>query len=320
MSLLKKDIKMCAALLQEYDLKNDAMFEPAKLIFKGVGDKDVYNITAPFEDEGEYVIAGRVEARDSEHSQIMFFVEQDGEWVLRDGSPALTLQDPFCTRIDGMLVLGGVEIFPHPNPTPEHILSWRTVIYKGACIAKLERFFSGPDGMKDLRVVQMQDGHIGVFTRPQGEKGGRGKIGFTRIPALTDLTIELIDETPLLADQFADSEWGGANEIHVLSNGLLGVLGHIACYDEQHHRHYYPMVFVIHPVTGKYSDLELIAIRAKTLPGEPKRIDLLDVMFSGGIIRECDGTAYLYTGISDAESHRIKIPDPFLKYETLGAF
>ncbi|NIK78101.1 hypothetical protein FHS15_003239 [Paenibacillus castaneae] len=313
--LIKNEVKTCAALLNEYLNKGEHTANAVKLSFTGVGERDVYNITAPFEDEGEQVIAGRVESRDSEHSNIMFFVERDGAWVPRDGMPELTLQDPFFTRVNGELVLGGVEVYPHP--VNEGALAWRTVMYKGKRLQDLSLFFTGPNGMKDLRIAELHDGSIALLTRPQGEKGGRGKIGFMRLSSLAELTIEQIEQTPLLQNQFIEAEWGGGNEVHVLSNGLIGILGHIASFDDAENRHYYPMVFAINPITGEFSDIELIAIRDKFLPGESKRKDLVDVVFSGGLVRREDGTADLYAGISDAEAHRITIPDPFQKFEGL---
>ncbi|UNK20271.1 DUF1861 family protein [Paenibacillus sp. N3/727] len=313
MELNKGSVKTCETLLQEYNAHAPLAQNAEKLVFTGVGDKDVYNITAPFEDEGKQVIAGRVESRDSEHSEVYFFVEQDGKWVPLEGAPTFTLQDPFQTHIGGELVLGGVQIYPHP--TMENALMWRTVFYKGKNIASLQPFFKGPDGMKDLRLVELQDGSIGVFTRPQGDKGGRGKIGFARVNRLEDLSIDLINDTPLLDGQFTDEEWGGANEAHLLKNGYLGVLGHIASFDAQGDRHYYPMVFALDPATGQFSDIELIAVRNKFLPGAAKRSDLEDVVFSGGLVRNGDGTATLYAGISDAEAHRLTIADPFVKFE-----
>src|SRR5690606_41921346 len=80
-----------------------------RLRFGGVGNRDVYNITAPFTDRGEPVIAGRVERRDSEDSEVMFFREQGGVWHPRRGDPVFPLQDPFFSRIHGELVGGGVE-------------------------------------------------------------------------------------------------------------------------------------------------------------------------------------------------------------------
>ncbi|WP_424768716.1 MTP-1 family protein [Paenibacillus sp. sgz302251] len=313
--LIKNEVKTCATLLEQYLEKNKPVINPVKLLFKGVGDRDVYNISAPFEDDGEQVIAGRVESRDSEHSHIMFFVERNGEWIPREGMQELELQDPFYTRVGGEIVLGGVQVYPHP--TNAGALAWRTVMYKGKRLRELELFFTGPNGMKDLRIAELHDGSIVILTRPQGEKGGRGKIGFMRLASLAELTIEKVEEAPLLNEQFIDAEWGGANEIHLLSNGLVGVLGHIASFDEAGDRHYYPMVFALNPFTGEYTDIEIIAIRDKFLPGESKRTDLVDVVFSGGLVRKKDGFADLYAGISDAEAHRMTIQDPFLKFERL---
>ncbi|PPA69878.1 MTP-1 family protein [Jeotgalibacillus proteolyticus] len=305
-------IKTCEVLLEEYK-KTEAPVYPEKLLFKGAEGRDVYNITAPFWDEGELVIAGRVEARDSEESEVHFFVEQGEVWVPREDTPVFKLQDPFFTRISGELILGGVQTFPHPQL--EDALSWRTVFYKGASIARLEPFAHGPDGMKDLRLIELQDGKVAVITRPQGEKGGRGKIGFTVISSLSELTIETVEGAPLLEGQFTDEEWGGGNEAHLLSNGLVGILGHIASFDGEGSRHYYPMVFTLNPETGETTPIELIAVRNDFLPGPSKRPDLEDVVFSGGLIRKENGKAELYAGISDAEAQKITLNDPFLRYE-----
>lgn len=317
MKLKKSEVKTCNVLLKEY-LAGYADAAPSieaeKLSFDGVGDKDVYNITSPFEDEGEYVIAGRVESRDSEYSEVVFFVERDGKWIPRKGAPVLQLQDPFQTRIGGELIVGGVQIYPHPEK--EGALMWRTALYRGGRISELGLFFTGPDGMKDLRLTELPDGGIGVFTRPQGEKGGRGQIGYFRTASLDDLSVQSIENAPLLERQFIPEEWGGANEAHMLKNGLIGVLGHIACYDESGDRHYYPMFFVLDPATGEYSDIELIAVRANFMPGPAKRADLQDVVFSGGLVRQADGKAVLYAGTSDAQAQRITISDPFGRFES----
>ncbi|WP_212774418.1 MTP-1 family protein [Polycladomyces abyssicola] len=313
-TLKKSGVQPSSVLLEKYTKNEQKPYNPTKLNFTGVGEKDVYNITAPFEDSGETVIAGRVEPRDSEHSEVIFFVRRGEQWIPKEGAPVFALQDPFFTRIGGELVFGGVEVFPHP--ADERAMSWRTVFYKGANIHRLEKIFTGPDGMKDLRLIELPDGSIGVLTRPQGDKGGRGKIGFVRIPSLDHLTLEVIHEAPIL-DQFMEEEWGGANEAHLLSNGLIGVLGHIARMDEEGNRHYYPMVFALDPTTGEHSDIQLIAARSDFLKGPAKRPDLADVVFSGGLVRKKDGTADLYAGVGDAEAQRISMRDPFLAFEKI---
>ncbi|PZD97010.1 hypothetical protein DNH61_05025 [Paenibacillus sambharensis] len=305
----------CDLLLKEFHVREVPVLQTEKLAFTGVGSRDVYNITAPFTDEGTILLAGRVESRDSESSDVMFFAQQEQVWAPKHELPVFHLQDPFITRVGGELIMGGVQTYP--NPEDENRLMWRTVLYRGQRVSELRPFFTGPDGMKDLRLVELEDGGIGVFTRPQGIKGGRGKIGFARTASLEELTMELIAEAPLLEEQFTDAEWGGVNEAQMLSNGLIGVLGHIARFDEGNNRHYYPMIFVLDPDTGWYSDIELIAVRNNFLPGPAKREDLHNVVFSGGLVRNPDGTAVLYAGISDAEAHTMTIPDPFQRFEAL---
>lgn len=305
--------KSVETLLASYRQSGHLATGAEKIRFAGTDGRDVYNISAPFDVDGETVIAGRVESRDSEQSDIFFFVERDGVWEPKADAPVFALQDPFYTRIHGELIIGGVETFPHPEL--EGMLGWRTVMYRGHNLAGLQHFFSGPDQMKDLRIVQQQDGSIGVFTRPQGAKGGRGKIGYASVPDLAHLTVGIVDEAPLLEGQFSDEEWGGANEIHLLRNGLLGVLGHIARFDREGNRHYYPMVFIFDPKTRTFSDMKIIAERSNFVSGPSKRPDLHNVVFSGGLIRLPDGTAYLYAGTSDAEAQKIRIRDPFIEFE-----
>lgn len=303
----------CQQLLAVYKEKKPNCFGE-KLQFVGVGQRDVYNITAPFVDGTELVIAGRVEERDSEDSQVIFFVERDGKWSPKEDAPAFRLQDPFVTRIGGELIFGGVQISPHPEK--EGQLNWRTLFYRGSDLNSLHYFAAGPGGMKDLRLVELADGKIGVFTRPQGKVGGRGTIGFIKINSLAELTVENIEQARLLMNQFLPEEWGGVNEVHLLKNGLLGVLGHIACFSAGEYRHYYPMVFPFDPELEIAGPMEIIACRDDFPAGPAKNEKLADVLFSGGLCRNDDGTATLYVGVSDAEAHRITIPDPFLKYES----
>ncbi|MFD0960921.1 DUF1861 family protein [Paenibacillus chungangensis] len=303
----------CEQLLQAYRVNK----EPAigvKLRFEGVDGRDVYNITAAFPDAGASVLAGRVEARDTEFSCVKFFRQKDSRWQVDEALPELDWQDPFYTFIGEELILGGVCVIEDKD-NPGQIVSWETVFYRGANVAVLQPFLVGPSHMKDIRLVQLADGAIGVFTRPQGKKGGRGKIGFFKAASLEAITQEAIAGAPLLEGMFMDEEWGGANEAHLLANGLIGVLGHIAWLDEAGHRHYYAMTFALNPDTLARTTLKLVAERADFPDGPAKRSDLQDVIFSGGLIRQGNGNAELYVGASDAEAYVISIPDPLLEYE-----
>ena len=139
--------------------------------------------------------------------------------------------------------------------------------------------------MKDIRLIELTDGRVGVFTRPQGARGGRGQIGFTIIDSLAELNEQTFIDAEVLQNQFVPEEWGGANEAHLLKNGHVGVLGHIACFDPSGNKHYYSMVFSINPETCETTPIKMIAVRSDFPRGPGKRPELEDVIFSGGLIR-----------------------------------
>lgn len=292
------------------DFKSSGPFARAtgKITFAGVDGQDVYNITAPFSSANLTVIAGRVEPRDQEHSTVVFFQEEGGVWRPIPGAPTFPLQDPFFTFVNNELVFGGVRIYQ-----TQHGLGWKTILYRGSDIFSLTQCFVGPNGMKDIRLCDMKNGNISVFTRPQGAKGGRGTIGYTQCRGLDALSCELIEAAPLIEHMFHPSDWGGTNETHLLPSGEIGVLAHAACYendDQLQVRHYYSTAFTFNPDSLGFRDLKIIASRDQFIDGPAKRHDLLDVIFSSGLVRR-DGATRLYAGVSDAEAHWIDIPDPF---------
>lgn len=181
----------------------------------------------------------------------------------------------------------------------------------------MRRFFVGPKGMKDIRLHEMPNGRILVLTRPQGKRGGRGKFGYLLLSSLDELDRQTLEDAPLLDDYFIEEDWGGANEVHQLKKGWVGVLGHIAYFDAVRNRHYYAMVFALNPETGEHTPIKIIATRADFLEGPSKRPDLKYVIFSGGAVRG-QGRFVLYVGTSDIEAQKLVLDDPFEKYEQLN--
>ena len=292
------------------------VLNPRPLTFIGVDGYDVYNISTPFTIKGRTYLAGRVEKRENEFSVVRIF-EKTGEDEYTAILPELTfrnLQDPFVTFIKGQLVLGGVQIVTHP--LDEHrIISWQTLFFSGKTPDQLKLCAVGPSCMKDIRLCELADGRVAVFSRPQGKKGGKGRIGFTIIDSLKDLCADTILDAVIDPSFFLKSEWGGCNEVHLLRNGLLGVMGHMAFRTEEG-LHYNAMTFVLDPATGEHTAPRIIATRGD-MTTEPfgKRPDLVDVLFTAGIVRHGDGTATLYTGVSDCQAWCAEIEDPFLIYE-----
>ncbi len=300
-------------LLADFCARSPSPRDGELIRFDGVGERDVYNITAPFSFAGETLIAGRVEARDTEAAETAFFSQaSDGVWRPREGAPTFAkLQDPCIAFIHGELLIGGVE-FPVVLPGRD-APGWRMSFYRGTDFDNLRLFLQGPDHMKDIRLVELADGRVGACSRPQGKRGGRGQIGFVAVDSLGDLTAATIDAAPLLTGQFLAQEWGGANELHLLADGRIGVLGHIAWMQgtgATEEKHYYPMSFVLDPATNEHSPLKIIARRSDFPAAEPKRPGLRDVIFSGGLLRD-GATTWLYAGLGDAAAGRVRIADPF---------
>lgn len=271
---------------------------------------DVYNITAPFEFDGKTVIAGRVEKRDTEDSQIAFFEHIEGSTYERiETSTVLELQDPFISWIDGKLIIGGVQTIKEDGK----IVSWKTDFYEMKSFNDFEFLFEGPHGMKDIRLLQNSDDSILVFTRPQGEKGGRGKVGLVTVKMLDEITPELIDDAPLLNNNFEGESWGGLNELYLSETGEILALAHIAIFDEnEQDRNYYPMTCKIDLDTLSIVDEKIIAERSQFVGSDSKRPDLYNVVFSGGILFK-DDKIELYVGIGDVNAQKIVVDNPFYK-------
>ena len=328
----------CLKLIKEFRQKKEQTEERPKgekLKFNGsLEKKDVYNITAPFkedkdeddddddEEEVDYLLGeigpkgfrnknneatfvlGRTELRGNEESQVMVFKEEDGIWMRDKRKPVFEMQDPFFMKIGDETVIGGVETFYNSNSKKSGKLKWRTIFYKSKSLETIDKgkFAEGPIGMKDIRLVELQDGKIAVFTRPSG------KLGFTVIDSLNELTKENIEKAEIIEGLFAGKEWGSANELHLLKNGKIGVLGHIASLDEEKKKHYYPIVFSFDLASKQISGMKIIATAEDFGDGEAKREDLKDVMFPGGLRKEGE-KIMLYAGIKDVEAGRIEVAD-----------
>jgi hypothetical protein len=291
--------------------KNPRFLGARKINFSGApAFHDVYNISQEFTWEGRAYIAGRVEKRESELSAVILF-EKAGDNHYRATDIVLPdMQDPFVTFVDGEIILGGTEI----TINADHIVSWRTALFKSRDLVGLEKFAVAPEKMKDVRLAKSD--RIYVFTRPQGGEAKAGRIGFIVCDDLREINPDLINKAPLLTTQFTEDCWGGVNQVHVLKNGLLGIVGHIAKMSPGDVRHYYGMVFAFNPKTAQSTKVKIICERRDFPAGAYKRPDLIDVVFTGGLNRHPDGTATLYAGLSDAEACAAEILDPFLEYES----
>ncbi len=267
-------------------------------------DLAVYNITAPFLYGDEHYIAGRTERRQGEaRSQIRFYKrdQEDGTWIQDVSMPVLGLEDPFVTRLNDKWVVGGVKLRKDESGEPSYETHMYVVDDLKAIDPDTEPTIVGPIGMKDIRLLQLESGKILVATRPQGDKGGKGKMGVITVDDISEINAEMLQDAPIIEGLFADehNEWGGANELYELDDGTIGVLGHIARFDENKNREYYAMTWRLDPQNITVWDEKIVA-SSDFWPGHRyKSPDLEKVHFPGGMIIKGE-LAWLYGGVGDA--------------------
>ena len=221
-------VRSCAQLLEQFPDAHKRCTHTVLCMKLNPSDhRDVYNISAPFVWENETLLLGRIELRDNENSETLFFTQHGDDWVPLDGYESLKVQDPSFSRIGGMLVIAVVQTYDDPIKLGK--LTYRTIFYRGKSPKALTRFAQGPEHMKDIRLLELDENRILVFTRPEGNVGGRGTIGYTIISSLDELNPWSIESARLLDQQFIPEEWGGANELHLLKNGKVGVLLELLC-------------------------------------------------------------------------------------------
>lgn len=283
------------------------------LSFTNLAGKTTYNPTVPFEFRRRTYIGVRVESLDSElDSRTFFAYERDknaSQWEIDYSLDSLPLQDPTYVEINGETFLLGVRVWEEGGG-----IQWKQDIYRGDSIQDLEYFTSGPVGMKDIRLVDLK-GRIGVFTRPRGRIGGKGKIGYLEIGAVDELTTFTEEDwydAKIIEGLFDDAHWGGVNHAIRLPGGEIGAIGNIAHQTtngrNELEKHYYGMSFRFNPGARTPSGFGIIAKR-EDFPSSPSKRspELDDIVFPAGI----DNEDNLYCGLSDFCIGKRKIKNPF---------
>jgi uncharacterized protein YifN (PemK superfamily) len=304
------------------------------LAFEGIKeDETVYN-PCPFVQDGELCLLGRVEAFSSEISHVHQFKKSGGKWKSQELS-FLNVQDPFLACINNKKIVGGVALdFSEPFPGIYTIENYRTSFYD---FETKEKIIDGPNGMKDIRLVDLGDS-IGVFTRPRSEENGvvHSSIQFSTVSSLDEITADMIaaisvDPLKKVQGFFNHNEWGGVNAVYQLQDRWLGVLGHIAYYSEhatdespdrahtdEHMRKYAAIAFEFNPKTGAVTHPVIILARNNlATEAKAKREDLHNVIFPGGFIFETAVTGsaiekvLFFYGLGDAHVGVSELPYPF---------
>ncbi|EPY41800.1 hypothetical protein AGDE_02123 [Angomonas deanei] len=290
---------------------NKVIHEAALLRFKGVDGWDVYNCSVPFLYNGKRHIYGRVERREEwANSHVRLFVETGKDEFTALPDCLWELEDPYVQVIKGEFIFGGT----HVRKNAGEVLSYYGYFYRGTP-EHLTYFTTGPNFMKDIRVVELQDGRVGVFSRRRDHE--EVYIGFCTIDSIEDLSMEAISDARRL-DVLEEGTWGGVNQAYRLESGKIGCIAHYSYHDKKPDGMpltvYTNYAFVLDPETREILDGKIIGSMNCYPPCPAKIPKLEDCVFTGGMVLCEDGTCDLYSGIGDTGAGRIRIDYPFAQY------
>lgn len=292
--------------------KNTRIYEKALITFKGVQGMDVYNPSVLFHYRGKRHMFGRVEKRSEwANSFVRLFVETGkDEFTLVPNEMVWQLEDPFVSNIDGEMIMGGT----HVRKTGGKVFNYYCDFFRGAPESLLY-FTTGPDNMKDIRVVKLANHRIGVFSRPK--TAAHSSIGFVVIDAIDELTAKVVEEAQPL-NVIHTGAWGGVNQPYLLTSDKIGCIGHYSYIDKDEAGAqitvYVNYSFVLDPATREVEDSKIIGTKGCYPPCACKTPKLVDCAFVAGIVMRGDGRCDLYSGLGDAHTGRITIDYPFEGY------
>lgn len=297
--------------------KNARIYDRALLKFHDTMGFDVYNCSIPFQWKGKRYMFGRVERREDFANSTAWLFEEVGkdEYAPVPHSMIYPLEDPFIAFIHGELIMGGT----HVRKTQGEIDTYYGYFYRGAP-EWMTHFTCGPRGMKDIRLVELKDGRIGVFSRPRGPQvekqyGSGAVVGFTVIKDIGELNAQVVESAPVIENLFGPGEWGGCNQCYLLRDGRIGVIGHRSYRDQDAQGGvllvYVNISFIFDPATHTASDMKMIGDKQCYPDTEAMQPSLVDCAFTSGIVMRRDGKADLYSGLGDVTEGRITIDAPF---------
>lgn len=293
------------------------VYEGALLTFDGVEGYDVYNCSIPFTWEGKTYIFGRVERREDFANSVTFLFEEVGRdhYAPVEGAVTYPIEDPHVAIINGEIILGGT----HVRKRRGEIDTFYGYYYRGKDPRFLDHFTCGPANMKDIRLLQLPEGRVGVFTRSRGQEiadqyRSEAIVGYVVLNSVDELDETIVDKAKVIPELFSEAEWGGCNQCYLLRDGRIGVVGH-RCYKEPAPQAelqvYMNISFIFDPNTFEVTDMKVIGDKP-SYPATPHMLPYLeDCAFTTGIVMREDGRADLYSGLGDVMEGRIVIDPPF---------
>jgi len=194
--------------------------------------------------------------------------------------------------IDNVWLLSCVKVKPKINE-PDHVETLHTEFYVGKNLNNLEYVASGPEWMKDIRIIQDADSDtkLHIYGRPQPkEYKDCGNITHTTINSIDALDSAMISNVPYIDEdllRFGSGKWGGVNDIINMGGNRHILVAHRAWRTgtDGGGRHYEAVLYGHNTRERSIVDLGILATANMFPQGTVKAddaVDLSDVVFTGG--------------------------------------
>ncbi|KAG5510776.1 hypothetical protein GH5_07001 [Leishmania sp. Ghana 2012 LV757] len=309
--------KECTMVAKRKEFERTKVVQEATYItFKGLDTHDVYNCCVPFRVDGVYYMFGRVERRNEWVNSHVRLFRQTGhdEYTLVEHAMQWQLEDPFLVKIHGEMLFGGVRVTKDQGKVSHYACDF----YRGT-IDDLHYFTSGPKNMKDIRLVGLADGKIGIFSHHK--TSSTCITGFITINSLDELCSQVIDAAESIDHTLFGDAWGGVNQPYLLSTGKIGCISHHGYLDTDAKGEvlnvYCITSFVYEPSTNKCYDYKILGTKSCFPDYPPKSPKLMDCAFVSGIVMRDDGKCDLYSGVGDTREGRMVVEYPFDGHGTI---
>lgn len=281
----------------------------------------VYNPSATFTNSSDLCRAVRVDCSDGRTKSVIFTYTNGG--LKPYPEKTFDLEDPFVgAHFKSEIVFGGVQVDESLGSQGRLVSNWRTILYRGKTIPELKPFFTGPEGMKDIRPLKRPDGKIDVYTRPRSPgneaRGGDGQIGYRKFESLDQLenadpsSLD-IENAPLLPFRFKKGHWGAVNHAQVLKGGKYqnwNLLTIHDGYEDPEDLLDYSTGFLLHNTeTNETEELDIWITRGNLPQGPAKGKREEKVVFASETIIK-RRKLRIWVGTSDAEIMGFEIPKP----------
>ncbi|KAK7194578.1 hypothetical protein NESM_000375700 [Novymonas esmeraldas] len=309
--IVQKQATECTMVAERKEFeRTKVVTESTYLTFKGLDTHDVYNCSVPFKINGVYHLFGRVERRSEWVNSFARLFRQTGhdEYTLVENAMQWQLEDPFVVKIQGEMLFGGVRVTKDNGKVCDYFCDF----FRGP-VDDLHYFTCSPKRMKDIRLVGLADGKIGIFSH---HKTSTTCItGFITINSLDELSSQVIDAAKPIDHTIFGDAWGGVNQPYLLTSGKIGCISHHGYLDKDASGDvinvYCITSFVFDPITSKCYSYKILGTK-NCFPEYPaKAPKLIDCAFVSGIVMREDGRCDLYSGIGDTREGRMVIDYPF---------